>query len=613
MQILIRLLKSLNRYRWQLAALILLVLGVTATQLVTPSLIRRAIDDGLTRNDATALAHVALLIVGVGLVRALLGFVRRYTGEWLINRTGYDFRNLMYDKIQRLSFSYHDSAQTGNLMSRCTEDISALSRFVGQGAVELVHIVLLLAGILVLLGQTSVTLTLIGLAPILFLALLTVRLGRMIGPLFLIVDRTLGDLSSALQENLTGAQVVRAFAREEFEREKFGNANRKLYDAQVRVVSNWGFYMPTMMIFIMLSTALVLWFGGQMVIAGALTVGELVAFNAYLILLAQPVQDLGFIVNSAGEAVAGGQRIFEVLDVDEEIKSSANARIAPALTGRVTFDTVSFSYRGERDALSDVSFQAEPNQVIALIGPTGSGKTSLVNLIPRFYDATSGRVCVDGIDIKSLELKSFRSQIGIVLQTSLLFSTTIRDNIAYGRLDASEEQVIAAAKAARAHDFIAAFAQGYETVVGERGVTLSGGQRQRIAIARALLMNPRILILDDSTSSVDTQTEYLIQQALSELMRNRTTFVIAQRLSTVKRADQIFVLDGGRIVQRGTHDALLEEGGLYKQIYDLQLKDQEQFAREMMFLDESEIAEEDRGDGHGARARSAETRMANAG
>jgi ATP-binding cassette subfamily B multidrug efflux pump len=587
MQILFRLLQSLERYRWQLGALVILVSSVTATQLVTPSLIRRAIDDGLTRHDAAALAQVALLIIGVGLVRALLGFAHRYTAEWLINRTGYDFRNAMYDKIQRLSFSYHDSAQTGNLMSRCTEDISALSRFVGQGAVELVHILLLLVGILFLLGRTSVTLTLIGLAPILFLALVTIRLGRMIGPLFLVVDRALGDLSSALQENLIGAHVVRAFAREEFEKDKFGNANRKLFDAQVHAVSNWGFYMPTMMIFIMLSTALVLWFGGQMVMVGALTLGELVAFNAYLILLAQPVQDLGFVVNSAGEAIAGGQRIFEILDLDEEIKSPPDAIVAPTLTGRVAFDHVSFSYRGARDALRDVSFEALPNQVIALIGPTGSGKTSLVNLIPRFYDVTSGRVLVDGYDVRSLDLKSLRSQIGIVLQTSLLFSTTIRDNIAYGRLDASEDEVIAAARAARAHDFIVSFAKGYQTIVGERGVTLSGGQRQRIAIARALLMNPRILILDDSTSSVDTQTEYLIQQALSELMKNRTTFVIAQRLSTVKRADQILVLEGGRIVQRGTHAELLEQGGLYKQIYDLQLRDQEQFAREMLFLEET--------------------------
>jgi ATP-binding cassette subfamily B protein len=601
MPILIRLLKSLKRYRWQLALLVLLVLGVTATSLITPSLIRRAIDEGLARNDSVALAQVALLIIGVGLVRAFLGFARRYTAEWLINRTGYDFRNAMYDKIQRLSFSYHDSAQTGNLMSRCTEDISSLSRFVGQGAVELVHILLLLAGILFLLLQSSVTLTLIGLAPLILLTFVTVHLGRIVGPLFLRVDQSIGDLSSTLQENLTGAQVVRAFAREDFEKEKFSKANRKWYDAQVHLMSTWGFYMPTMMIFIMFSTALILWFGGEMVIAGTLTIGELVAFNAYLMLLAQPVQDLGFIVNSAGEAVAGGQRLFEVLDVDEEIKSPPNAIPAPTLTGRVTFDHVTFSYRGDRDQLSNVSFEAQPNQVIALIGPTGSGKTSLVNLIPRFYDATSGAVCVDGLDIKTLDLKSLRSQIGIVLQTSLLFSSSIRDNIAYGRLDASEYEVIAAAKAARAHDFITSFAKGYETIVGERGVTLSGGQRQRIAIARALLMNPRILILDDSTSSVDTQTEHLIQQALSELMQNRTTFVIAQRLSTVKRADQILVLDAGRIVQRGRHDELLEQGGLYKQIYDLQLKDQEQFAREMMFLDETEVAEEERGDGNSRR------------
>ena len=613
MKILIRLLKSLNRYRWQLAGLLLLVLGTTATSLVTPSLIRSAIDDGLGQNRPDALVQVALLIVGVGLLRSLLGFGRRYTAEWLINRTGYDFRNAMYDKIQRLSFSYHDTAQTGNLMSRCTEDISALSRFVGQGAVELVQILTLLFGILFLLLQSSVTLTLIGLAPIIGLTVITIHLGQIIGPLFLKVDQTLGDLSSALQENLTGAQVVRAFAREDYEKKKFDTTNRKLYDAQVHVVSNWGFYLPSMTLFIMLSTALILWFGGQMVVAGTLTIGELVAFNAYLVLLGQPVQDLGFVVNSAGEALAGGQRIYEILDVDEEIKSPANAIPAPALTGRVAFDNVTFSYRGDSDQLSNVSFQAEPNQVIALIGPTGSGKTSLVNLIPRFYDTTNGAVRVDGLDIKTLDLKSLRSQIGIVLQTSLLFSSSIRDNIAYGRLDASEEDVIAAARAARAHEFITSFAKGYETVVGERGVTLSGGQRQRIAIARALLMNPRILILDDSTSSVDTQTEHLIQQALAELMQNRTTFVIAQRLSTVKRADQILVLDAGRIVQHGKHDELLAQGGLYRQIYDLQLKDQEQFAREMMFLDESEMEKEEPGEGRGARTRSAETRMTNAG
>ncbi len=596
MKILSRLLQSLSAYRWQLSALLICVLVVTATSLVTPSLIQRAIDVGLAQRDPNALLSVGLIIVGVGLVRALFNFGKRYLSEWLTNRTGYDFRNALYDKIQRLSFTYHDQAQTGQLMSRCTEDVSSLSRFVGGGGVDLVNVALLLVGILVLLFHASVTLTLIGLIPLTFLAAVAFNLGRVQPPLWYRVDQSLGEVSATLQENLSGAQVVRAFAREEHEKEKFSAKNRVLYDVSVRVVSNWGFYMPTMTILVMLSTALVLWFGGKMVIDGALTLGELVAFNAYLVILAGPVSDLGFVLNSAGEAVAGGQRIFEVLDLPEEITSPRDPAPLQTLTGQVAFDNVSFAYSNDRDALHDVSFDAQPNQVIALIGPTGSGKTSLINLIPRFYDATNGRVLVDGRDIKTVDLKQLRAQIGIVLQTSLLFSSSVRDNIAYGRLDATEDEVIAAARAARAHDFITAFPNGYATLVGERGVTLSGGQRQRIAIARALLLNPRILILDDSTSSVDTQTEYLIQQALAELMRGRTTFVIAQRLTTVKRADQILVLDHGRIVQRGAHDELLAQGGLYKEIYDLQLKDQEQFRKEMMFLEELEGAPE--GDGH---------------
>ncbi|MBI3241140.1 MAG: ABC transporter ATP-binding protein [Chloroflexi bacterium] len=585
MKILLRLLTSLRPYRWQVLGLLVCLLVVTAASLVTPSIIRSVIDDGIAQNNASAMLSAGLTIVGVGLIRSAFNFAKRYLGEWLINRTGYDYRNALYDKIQRLSFGYHDQAQTGQLMSRCTEDVSALSRFVGQGAVELINVAMLLAGIIFLLFRENVALTLIGLGPLIVLAGLTYYLGNMLGPLFLKVDQALGDISSALQENLSGAQVVRAFAREDFEKEKFALSNRNLFNARVKIVGTWGFFMPTMTVLVMASTALILWFGGNRVVGRTLTLGDLVAFNAYLILLAAPVGQLAFVVNSASEAVAGGQRIFEILDLPEEIASPVNARQLPPLGGRVTFESVSFSYRGERRALHDVSFEAQPNQVIALIGPTGSGKTSLINLIPRFYDATAGRVLVDGYDVRLSNLKSLRSQIGIVLQTSLLFSTTIRENIAYGRLDATEEEVVAAAKAARAHDFILSFPDGYNTAVGERGVTLSGGQRQRVAIARALLMNPRILILDDSTSSVDTQTEHLIQQALAELMKGRTTFVIAQRLSTVKRADQIFVLDGGRIVQRGTHDSLLAEGGLYKEIYDLQLKDQEKFRKEMLFLD----------------------------
>ena len=591
MRILLRLLKSLRPYWWQEVLLIICLLVVTATSLVTPGIIRFVIDQGLyDPNPARALAQAGLIIAGVGLARSLFNFGKRYLSEWLMNRTGYDFRNALYDKIQRLPFGFHDHTQTGQLMSRCTEDVSSLSRFVGQGVIELLNVVLLLAGILFLLFRESVTLTLISLGPLVALTLLTYHLGTLVGPLFLRVDQALGDVSAATQENLSGVQVVRAFAREFFEKDKFARANRKLFDARVKIVSTWGRYLPTMTVLVMLATALILWFGGRMVITGALSLGDVVAFNAYLLLLAAPVQQLAFVVNSAGEGIAGGQRIFEILDLPEEIASPRDPVPLPALTGRVTFEKVSFSYRGERRALHDVSFDALPNQVIALIGPTGSGKTSLVNLIPRFYDATAGRVLAGqsdgrGYDVKTVDLRALRSQIGIVLQTSLLFSASIRENIAYGRLDATEEEITAAAKAARAHDFILSFPEGYDTVVGERGVTLSGGQRQRVAIARALLMNPRILILDDATSSVDTQTEYLIQQALDELMKGRTTFVIAQRLSTVKRADLILVLQDGRIAQRGKHAELVDQPGLYQEIYNLQLKDQEQFQREMLFLD----------------------------
>ncbi len=595
MKILFRLLKTLQPYWLPLITLLVCVFAVTLTSLFTPALIRTAIDDGLAKRDPSALFNSGLLIIGIGLIRSLFNFGKRYLSEWLTNTTGYNLRNALYDKIQHLPFSYHDRTQTGQLMSRCTEDVSSLSRFVGQGAVELLNILLLFAGIIYLLFQSSVTLTLIAIGPVLALAFTAYMMARTVHSLFYSVDQALGDLSATLQENSTGAQVVRAFAKEDFEKTKFAQKNRALYHARVRIVSTWGFFLPTMTLLIMLPTVLILWFGAPLVREGTLTLGELVAFNAYLLLLAAPVQELGSVINSAGEAVAGGQRIYEILDLKEEIASPPNARVLPPLTGRVTFENVSFSYRrgsslegSARDALQNISFEAEPNQVIALIGPTGSGKTSIVNLIPRFYDPHTGNVCVDGYDVRDAELKSLRSQIGIVLQSSLLFSETIRDNIAFGRREATDDQVVAAAIAARAHDFITSFPDGYATEVGERGVTLSGWQRQRVAIARALLMDPRILILDDSTSSVDMATEYLIQQALAELMQNRTTFIIAQRLSSVKRADLILVLDHGAIIQRGKHDALLAEGGLYKEIYDLQLKDQERYRREMLFLDDSE-------------------------
>ncbi len=585
MKHLLRLLPYLRPYWGQVALSLLLLLALTGLGLVVPAIIQKVIDIGIQNKDLAYLLNSALLILGIGAVHAVLVYFQRYLSEWVAQKIGYDLRNRLYDHIQHLPFTFHDHAQTGQLISRCIEDVRAIQNFAGTGLVELVRVILLLVGVSALLFVASPRLAAIALLPLIPLMLMAGDFGRRIGGYFLNVDRALGDLSARLQENVSGVQVVRAFANEPHEMERFRASNRLLYQSRVRVVTEWAKIMPSTNFLIAAGTMLILWFGGRMVLNGELTIGELVAFNSYVLMLGVPAQQLTWLVNAAGEAIAGVQRAYEILDTQPAIQSPPGAEILPALSGLVEFDNVCFQYAGEKAAaLQDIHVSVQPNQLIALIGPTGSGKTSLVNLIPRFYDVSQGSVRVDGQDVRTVDLVSLRRQIGIVLQTSLLFSTSLRENIAYGRPEASLDEVIAAAKAAQAHDFILEMAQGYETVVGERGVTLSGGQRQRVAIARALLMDPRILILDDSTSSVDTQTERLIQKALDHLMVGRTTFVIAHRLSTVRRADLILVMDGGRIVERGTHAELLAQDGLYREIYELQLRDQESFHEEMQAL-----------------------------
>jgi ATP-binding cassette subfamily B protein len=575
----------LRPYYPQIALAALMLLSLTAIDMVLPAIIRQVIDVGLTGGRNDFLVTAAGILVGLGAMKAALGFGNRYTAEWLAHRIAYDLRNRLYDHIQRLSFSFHDQAQSGQLISRCIEDVRSLQNFTGNGIIELSRVILLMVGIVVILFSTQPMLAAIALLPLAPLTLMTTSFGKRVGKMFLDVDHALGDLSARLQENVSGAQVVRAFAREAHEMNRFSTANQLLYRHQVRVVKEMARVMPTSNLLIGMSTLLILWFGGNMVLSGALTIGELVAFNSYVLMLSGPAQQIAWLVNAAGETSAGLQRTFEVLDMPAEIRSRPGAPALPPIRGEVSFEHVSFRYQGEKgDALHDIHLAVQPNQVVALVGLTGSGKTSLINLIPRFYDVSHGRVLVDGQDVREVDLKSLRDQIGIVLQTSLLFSASIRENIAYGRPQASLEQAIEAAKAAQAHDFILEMSNGYDTRVGERGVTLSGGQRQRIAIARAILMDPRILIMDDSTSSVDTQTEMLIQSALARLMQGRTTFVIAQRLSTVRMADLILVMEKGRIVQRGTHQNLLTQPGLYRRIYDLQLRDQERFQEEMEAL-----------------------------
>lgn len=574
MKPLLRLRSLIKPYVRQILLSLLILAVLTGLSLVVPRIIQQVIDDGIAHGEKEFLFNAALLLLGLGLLTAALTGFQRYISEWVAGHVGYDLRNRLFNHIQKLSFSFHDHAQTGQLISRCIEDVRSVQNFIGSSIIDLIQIVFVLFGALGIMLSENWQLTLIAITPVIPLILMTSTFGTRVSELFFKVDQTLGVLSSRLQENVSGAQVVRAFARENYEVERFDRSNREYFNARITVIHQWSRIMPTTDFLITLSTIILLWVGGNMVLNEQLTVGELVAFNAYVLMLAGPAQRLTWLVNAAGEASAGARRALEVLDTKPQIASPDNAIKLDTLRGEIAFENVNLIYEDEKTAsLVDLDLVVEPNQLVALIGTTGSGKTSLVNLIPRFYDVSTGTVRVDGHDVRKLDLVTLRKQIGIVLQTSLLFSDSICENIAYGRPDASHEEIIAAAKAAQAHEFIEEMSEGYETVVGERGITLSGGQRQRVAIARALLMNPRILILDDSLSSVDTQTEKLIQEALDKLMEGRTTFVIAHRLSTVRRADKIVVMDQGRVTQVGTHAELLAEDGLYREIHDLQLKE----------------------------------------
>jgi ATP-binding cassette subfamily B protein len=581
MRHLLKLRSFLRPYFWQVTFNILLLLSMTGLALVVPQIIQGVIDRGLKAGAAPFLIRSALILVGLGAGTAILNLGQRYLIEWIGAHVGYDLRNAMYDRIQYLPFTYHDHSTTGQLINRCIEDVRAVQSFAGDSLVQIVQLAVLSVGVVIILVLRNPWLALVALLPLAPMVMMTTDFGQRITRLFYDVDNTLGDMSAHFQENVSGAQVVRAFAREPHEIQRFDQINSSYFKARMRVMLEWAKVMPTTNLLISLGTILILMVGGPLVLQGKMTVGELVAFNAYLLMLSGPVQQLAWLVNAIGESEAGAQRVLEILEHEPEIQSPVQAATLGTLSGRVEFRQVSLRYQDEKiDALSDIDLCVEPNQLIALIGQTGSGKTSLVNLIPRFYDASEGAVLVDGVDVRQAELVSLRRQIGIVLQTSLLFSDSIRENIRYGRSDATDAEIQAAAQAAQAHEFILKFAEGYDTMVGERGVTLSGGQRQRIAIARALLMDPRILILDDSTSSVDTQTEKLIQEALDRLMEGRTTFVIAHRLATVRRADLIVVMADGRIVQRGKHEELLAQGGLYREIHDLQLSQLSQFEEE---------------------------------
>ena len=520
----------------------------------------------------TAIITAGLLIIGFAVVSGVFAYGQTYMSERTSQSVAFDFRNDLYSKIQRLSFSYHDKNQTGQLMIRATDDVEKVRTFIGQGLLLSLQSLVMLVGSLLILTFTNINLMLT-ILPILPIALvLFMVFGSVTQPLFMKVQIKLSRLNTILQENLAGIKVVKAFAREPEQQERFNDSAVDLMKQQLTVARVFSFLFPVIFLLANMGQAIILYFGGQQIINGTLTLGEYQKFTLYLFFVFFPLGQLGFIISQMSQAGASANRIFEILDAKNDVTNKPGAIELPDVIGKVEFQNVSFRYFGGGDpALKNVSFTAEPGQTIALLGATGSGKSSIINLIPRFYDPSEGRVVIDGKDVRDVTLESLRAQIGIVLQDTTLFSGSIRDNIAFGRPDAPMEDIMAAANAAKAHEFIMSFPAGYDTPVGERGTTLSGGQKQRIAIARALLMNPRILILDDSTSSVETVTEYEIQQALTGLMKGRTSFVIAQRISTVRNADQILVLDKGGLAAQGKHDELMENSPIYAEIYSSQL------------------------------------------
>ena len=564
------------------------MVGAIVLQMGSPLLVQRAIDFGLNpiRDSSDQITGLAgseqTLIIAAGAILAfavgsgMSRFGLTYASESLGQKVAYDLRNKLYGNVQRLSYAYHDTVQTGQIMSRATEDVEAVRMFVSFASLRLLMIAGMLGFGMGGMFYFDWRLALISLATMPIIIWRSVRISTIMRPLWLLIQRSQARLAEIADEGLGGIRVVKAFSREPLEAEKFSKASGVTRDLQLDQAITMAKHAPLMQGIFIAQMGVTVSIGALFISQGSINAGVVTAFLLWLTMLQMPVRMLGFMITMFSRAVAAGERVFEVLDTQSAVQEKEDALDLVDARGHVRFENVSFSYSSASPVLSDIDIDATPGKIIALLGPTGSGKSTVVSLLPRFYDVTSGRITIDGEDIREFKLDSLRTNIGTVQQDVFLFVGTLRDNIAYGRPGASQEDVEAAAKAARIHDFITSLPYGYDEWVGERGVTLSGGQKQRIAIARTILLNPRILVFDDSTASVDTQTEFLIQQALNVLMESRTTFVIAQRLRTVLRADEILVLDEGKIVERGKHEELLTNNGLYRDIYDLELREQEE-------------------------------------
>jgi ABC-type multidrug transport system fused ATPase/permease subunit len=581
---LLKRLSALVKPHWKEAAWVMFLIIVTlGLELVLPAVVGRAINqvkDAVSgarpaSDIMRTVAFLGIFYVAIAAARSLMSFVTGVRQERLVQKMLWDLRRQLYHAMQRMSFSFFDRSQSGQLISRATSDVNRVARFFNMALFSTVEASVILTGVIIYMFVMSPLLAVVALSTIPITIYIVVRSARQMRPLFRDARDSFGDINTVIQENIAGVKVVRAFAREEDEKGKLSTTVDTYVAKILKAMDLWALRTPPAMFIYSLNAPLILAIGGYLVVRGpsngGIELGTLSAFMLYMDRMTWRVQMVGDIVNSIARAGASADRIYEVLDAKPDVAERPGAKELPAGTGEVVFDKVAFSYTGENHILSGVDLCVKPGQLVAVVGHTGCGKTTLMSLIPRFYDVREGCVRVDGCDVRDLTLDSLRRSIGIVFQETFLFSTTVRENIAYARPDANLEEIEKAARAAQAHEFIAEFPQGYDTMIGERGVTLSGGQRQRIAIARALLANPRILIMDDATASVDSATERLIQEAMIELARGRTTFVIAHRVSSVRRADLIVVLNGGKVAEMGTHSELLGRGGMYKDIYEVQM------------------------------------------